>query len=951
MNRVEARHDARTDRRYGTQLPYGSKPLTKKPKAGAIGKAMGLVKKWSFFDFDSDVPKSREVDTDAESSKSEVNNRKVAATSAEQPRTELSTKFSFSSRLRTAVQVASSRGFTRHRMPGEFYKPKSRPSTPATTSTSLPELSEDPTPEISKEPREDKSEYTRYRVPGAFPGYSPQTELRLGSNAANDFKGLLGSNNDLTHFVQESEALQASGALIDLPNTTSNPNEPESDENAQEGAKDMLIVNDAGADPDVVEEESAVSAIVSIQEDNAPAKETGTRGSDAEGLRLDTNDATSESNNRTDSGSDHLPSPTAPTFGLPPFHPDASQSLVPPPVHVEDREMTAEEVEQVKAELMTRNAQMRNLLEINYFDCHEPEAWNDLLRYKNPKSVAPSFTDSSEEEEFDGLRLGKRRDPNEGFSIEEIMRNPYSRISAFGDRPRSDLKAVLEQMSKRQRTGMSEMLKKQLAELNYEPPKPSRRAAPLKAKNDSNKTVTEATTSEKAAGTSAAMNATSSGKAKQGSAKGLMLPPPVPAGKGEKLPPPRLRPKPGQRNVLLAPLAQVTKKPYHAANPIGSEPTKDKPEDANSGNTHGEDYKGLKRSSSDIVCVGADDAFDPPEERPLKRRKSNGEEITVDANLEKTLMVHTLDDDIEMVYMAEGERATTLDEGDGTNDDDDLVDETPEPPSIPPPQPKPLRRKPMLRSDVLRPKNSLHSPINPSPLRFMSKFGPDSPETAHAEPEAPQATRNSVQGSSLKQGMVQPPPKTQSPPESEFPTFSFPVELLVLHSIGQIRFTEEIRKARIKVSSYPPSKMPVYPFDLSEASSKQPEKSGNRISGRTTAPKAKSRRPKPSSSDAGVKSTRTSSKLNGTTKSVLPDSIPPLRLPSHVSSNGAPSGVTSTSATSTLQPAPDSTRRGFDWARAGLAPPTQADTWKCNTCLIGGNKGDKCVCCEAPRPS
>ncbi|CAG8756347.1 14594_t:CDS:1, partial [Acaulospora colombiana] len=51
---------------------------------------------------------------------------------------------------------------------------------------------------------------------------------------------------------------------------------------------------------------------------------------------------------------------------------------------------------------------------------------------------------------------------------------------------------------------------------------------------------------------------------------------------------------------------------------------------------------------------------------------------------------------------------------------------------------------------------------------------------------------------------------------------------------------------------------------------------------------------------------------------------------------------------------PSPSTRSFDWAAAGLKPPTQpAGTWKCGTCLAGSNSAsqDKCACCETPRSS
>ncbi|KAG8834552.1 hypothetical protein FRC17_008386 [Serendipita sp. 399] len=960
MNRAETRNEARADRRYGSQLPYGPKPPLKKPRTGPIGRAVGLVKKWSFFDFDTDINKSRDGETDAASS---VSGREKDVAISEKSVSEASAKPSFTSRLRGAVNVGSSRGFTRHRMPGEFYKPKSRPSTPASASIPLPELPVDLVPEISPVNQEDRDEYTRYRVPGAFRGYTPQAEIRLGLDSAIEFRGLLGSKVDPGFILPGTEA---QGTLDAFHEAINQQNEPDRTELDRETAKGSSVNNNArltqggadqGSDADIAEDESAVSALLSTQDNNPSAQEI-IAGPEGDILPAENNDMTyhsngSESNNRTDSGSDHQPSPTAPTYGLPAFYPDAAPPIV-PPVYIEKREMTAEEMEELKAEFMSRDAEMRRLLGINYFECHEPEAWNELLRYKNPKNVNPSLADSSEEEEFDNLRLGKRRDPNEGFSIEEIMRNPYARISAFGDRPRSNIKDILDQMSKRQKTEMTENLKKQLKELNYVPPKPSPRPTSKPAADSGKKSVP--TSSKEAEVASAPTKDVSSSKTKPPGTKGLMLPPPVPTGKGDRVPPPRLRAKPGQRNVLLAPLAQITRKPYPIDNPIDNEPTKDKPDDADSGKIHGKDFKSLKRDASQIVCVGGEDAFDPPLERPVKRRRSNGGEVIVDGNLEKTYMAHDLEDDIEMVYEAE-EIVMTPDEDDDVNDDD-LIDETPEPlasaPPASPPKPKALRRKLAIRSDSLRPKNSLHSPINPSPLRFMSKFAPDSPEATSMAPQAAQRFETNAQKTSVK-GSTPIPPKSEPllPADNKIPSFTFPIALLQFDSIGPFVFTEQLRRAKIEVASYPPAKLPFYPFDLGAATARRSESSRSSVSRRATSRSKAPISTAKSTSTSSSSNVRKPLKSNGAVKSTVPDStIPPLRLPSSTVKFSVPTpSAPGDQAGPQLKPAPDSARRGFDWARAGLAPPTQADTWKCNTCLIGGNKGDKCMCCESPRPS
>jgi hypothetical protein len=370
------------------------------------------------------------------------------------------------------------------------------------------------------------------------------------------------------------------------------------------------------------------------------------------------------------------------------------------------------------------------------------------------------------------------------------------------------------------------------------------------------------------------------------------------------------------------------------------------------------------------------EVLDGPTERMTKRRRSSSDEemVVEDENLQTAKIVG------------------------------DMIDETPEPPppiQVSPPKKTSPRRRPVIRPppDGNRPKHFQHSPINPSPLRFMSKLTPDSPETPPAEIPS-EADPQDHAGTTV----------------DDIPAYKFLGSLYGLSSIGPQRTSRGLMTAKQKAVGFKPYYLPEFLI----VNGKHPHHevrifitsynflfthqqtthllriprafgpSGRSGSKTNTSSKLKldnSRPPQSPGQSIGHHtstgaSKQHSTKVNGVKDGHSVDSpvqVPnKLKIPSnhitkrpststHAKSGNQPTGhdkVTSkTPSTSMLPPpnpphrltpAPSPSTRSFDWAAAGLKPPTQpAGTWSCGTCLTGSNSAslDKCACCETPRSS
>ncbi|CAG8539678.1 11156_t:CDS:2, partial [Acaulospora colombiana] len=452
------------------------------------------------------------------------------------------------------------------------------------------------------------------------------------------------------------------------------------------------------------------------------------------------------------SEADDQSSPAVTSNGLPPFRLGESDGTPPPetsdPPSADTSQLLSDEEREeaeYRARLEQRSNELRQLLNID--EIYEPGAWEELIRYKGVKCMSKgsdafflthlplvpgSFStqkeqvDHSDQEVIDDSQTNtteaeeegvkKVKDPNEqGYTPEEIMVNPYERISAFKGRKRRPMSYYLK---------------------NGKQPNTSRQG-----QSKSTVPTEHHQDTQRGAATEGPMAAPTIG---------------------------------GQvAHSALGALHSLTTLNHNVPKSWVSAPTRDPPPEVSKGTTDkGRQFESLgKRKSTFLMIESEGQVLDGPNERKTKRRRPSADdnemEVEEDENLQNVQVVG------------------------------DMIDETPEPPVPPPIQVSPpkkasQRRRPSIRPpDGIRPKHFQHSPINPSPLRFMSKLTPDSPETPPAEiiPEADPQDQAGIT-------------------EDGIPAYRFLGSLYRLSGVGPQRTSRAMMTAKQKAVGFKPYYLP-----------------------------------------------------------------------------------------------------------------------------------------------
>lgn len=638
---------------------------------------------------------------------------------------------------------------------------------------------------------------------------------------------------------------------------------------------------------------------------------------------------------------DELVPPPVPTHGLPPFRsqfapPAGSPIFDPIPLAPNKGPLTDEEKAEFRKRMDERNYEIRKFLDIDYNELYEPGAWDELLRYNRVK-VTPPPPEEGDLVDFDddlpketvSIKPGEKkfdpsRDPNEGYTPEELMVNPYQRISAFRGRSRHILRRT-----------------------NNPPPRPK----PIPPPQTSTPTSTFVVPPKPETVTS---NAT---------LKRRVLSP----GEKQVLP----TKKKDKREVLMSRLSSGLNKAIpEAVLAMDNDPTVEKSEREDFGLIPGVGvYTSLSTRRSQPLLVATKGAvLDPPKARPSKHTSSTEGEMEVDENLDSRFIIYAEGEDADMAQSEDMEQLQAGEEG----QEDDMVDETPQPLPVA----KKVKKRPTIRApEMLRPKNSLHSPINPSPLRFMSKFSPDSPE---AVPVAP------LPGSAMQED------NEDILMMDRLPGYSLRIYSFAPGSLASIKPTRALMLAKERAKTLSVHTLPDYPL-----AQQVPAKRSSRLREKGLSPP---RRPPHSLRGVGVSPKR----VNGTASSTAntpsaevaknsssaSNGVPPLRLPpapntklppsqasvvdlatplpsqkqSRLQPAASPHTRTNEWASAGLQkpqiqptsvPAAAPTTSGFNWGAAGIkAPSKSSGSWTCDVCMISNDADkEKCAACESPRPA
>ena len=373
------------------------------------------------------------------------------------------------------------------------------------------------------------------------------------------------------------------------------------------------------------------------------------------------------------------------------------------------------------------------------------------------------------------------------------------------------------------------------------------------------------------------------------------------------------------------------------------------------------------RRSEYLLVASKGTVLDPPRARPYKGTDSSEGDMDWDENLDSGLVMDPEEEaDTNMVQSEEMEQIETGEEPTmdevGEGQEDDMVDETPQPLAT-----KKAKKRPTIRTpDILRPKNPMHSPINPSPLRFMSKFSPDSPEAAPIVP---------LRGSAMERD-----------DEYALPAYTLPIYSFTPGSLALVKPTRALMLAMERARALSVHILPDYPLGQRLSAKRL-----RRLRGKGLVPPGRA-----PSSLRGVAgwSKRTNDSASSTSAGAAKNSsstssgVPPLRLPPTPSTKPSvmqeplvdSSTPLSTQKQSRLQPAPSPHTRTNEWASAGLqkpqiqpasAPSTVPATtgfnwgaagsklpsrpngsWSCDVCMITNDAGkEQCAACESPRPA
>ncbi|PVG03315.1 hypothetical protein CPB86DRAFT_779659 [Serendipita vermifera] len=415
MHRADARRGARADRRHDLQAPYGPKPTQKKSQKSSRGGLWNFIKSWSFFTPDEDVDMTSDADSD--------DGPPAPGAWSAYP-----THYNTSS---------SSENSTSGNEEGSATSVPSNHSSPITTSSRTLQL---------QKPSEDLTDKSVVAI-NTTDRLQELSSNVVGNESSDPIKKAPKNDYETTQQQVARFLLSKKGAFLT----------PQEFELTMSKLRSAVVENATPGD---------VSILTAGPPNGESAGQPTTTGPEKSGESSQlTQPGAESSQQKREPDSDNQSNSSATLNNLPPFR--STDTGTPPPESSESPSadtshlISDEEREEAeyRARLEQRSNELRQLLNIDYTELYEPGAWEELVRYKGVKY--PSLTTPEQEEVVPGkdeamdtaeaAENGKEaeemkkvaKDPNEGYTPEELMINPYERISAFKGRKRKPMSHYL----------------------------------------------------------------------------------------------------------------------------------------------------------------------------------------------------------------------------------------------------------------------------------------------------------------------------------------------------------------------------------------------------------------------------------------------------------------------------------------------------------------------------